>query len=648
MNTGSGRRYLFMTQYFPPETGAAPQRAYHFALNLVRAGHDVTVVTGMPNHPSGVTHDAYRRRLFARETMNGIRVVRSWLHATPRKTFVTRMLNQVSFMVSSAIAALFTRRVDVVLVTSPPLFLGLSAWFVSLVKRVPFVLDVRDYWPYAAVELGQLSDPRVIAMARGLESFLYRRAARIVAVTPGMIELMVERGIPKHRIELITNGADTELFSPADAQVPGSGRLTALYSGTHGLVHGMGAILDAAELLKNEERIDFLLVGDGVAKEELVRAATDRGLDNVSFRRSEAPETLVGTIRNAGVCLATTTAGSFGEGTIPVKLFDYMACGKPVVAAVSGDAAMVVREAGAGIVVEPGDGRALANALRALLEDEGARDRMGRSGREYVTRNYSRRMLAFRMIRILEETVDSERAVGGGRFGFRSYLAAKYTLDAVCAAVTVLLLSPVFALVALAIRLDSRGGALYRQQRIGVHSLEFTILKFRTMRIDAPEIATDLMQKQDHDYTTRVGRFLRKTSLDELPNLFNILRGEMSFVGPRPALYNQHELIEMRRQVRADLMRPGLTGWAQINGRDEISLDEKVRLDGFYVRNCSILLDVRVLLRTFGAMTRGQGDVPERQVDAQAGRSGAAGRRDGSAAAARAGAARPPEQGHGG
>jgi O-antigen biosynthesis protein WbqP len=426
-----------------------------------------------------------------------------------------------------------------------------------------------------------------------------------------MIDLMVERGIPRHRIELITNGADTELFAPEGEHPIGNGRMTVLYSGTHGLVHGMDAILDAAESLGENERVRFVMVGDGVAKERLMRDAGARGLDNVDFRPSEQPSALVGTIRDADVCLATTTPGSFGGGTIPVKLFDYMACGRPIVAAVSGDAADVVEASGSGLVVEPGSGAGIAAAVLRMLEDGPGRERMGRSGREYVLEHYSRRALAAKMTAILEETVGSERAVGGGRFGFRTYLAAKYTLDAVAALLSTVLLSPVFVAIAVAIRLDSQGGAIYRQERIGVHSLGFTILKFRTMRIDAPEIATDLMQKSDEDYTTRVGRMLRKTSLDELPNLLNILRGEMSFVGPRPALYNQYELIDMRRRVRADLMRPGLTGWAQINGRDEITLDEKVRLDGFYVRHCSLLLDLKILMGTFAAMTRGQGDVPE-------------------------------------
>ena len=144
---------------------------------------------------------------------------------------------------------------------------------------------------------------------------------------------------------------------------------------------------------------------------------------------------------------------------------------------------------------------------------------------------------------------------------------------------------------------------MFTQRRIGVYSEEFSICKFRTMDRRTPDLATDIMMQSPRDYTTRMGRLLRRTSLDELPNLINIVRGEMSIVGPRPALYNQHELIEKRRHVGADIMRPGLTGWAQINGRDSILLDEKVRLDEFYVRNCSFLLDLKILLRTASVMS---------------------------------------------
>jgi colanic acid biosynthesis glycosyl transferase WcaI len=596
-------RILFLSQYYPPETGAAPLRAYHFALNLAKAGHDVTIVTGMPNHPSGVKPPEYRRRILSRERRDGVRIIRTYLTATPRKTFKTRMANQISFAMSALGGGLLAGKCDVILVTSPPLFLGLSAWFLGIVKGAPFILDVRDYWPHAAVKLGQLKNRLFIRLAERLEGFLYRRAARIIAVTPGMLRLMLERGIPEHRIALITNGADLDRFSPAPtARDDESGGWTVLYTGTHGLVHGMGVILDAAEILKEDGRVTFVLVGDGAAKDDLMADSERRGLPNVRFLASQQPERLAETIRGADVCLATTTTGEFSAGTIPVKIFDYMACGKPVVGAVGGDAKAVIESSRAGVVVEPGDATGLAAALLDLLTDRARRETLGRCGRAYVEAEYSRARLAAKMDNILGTIVAAESGLGGSHLGFRAYLAAKYTLDFAVALAMLVATSPLFVALSVLVRIDSPGPALFRQRRIGVHSQEFPIWKFRTMYRHAPNIATDLMMVEPTDYTTRVGRLLRKTSLDELPNFWNILRGDMSVVGPRPALYNQYELIEARRRSAADLMRPGLTGWAQINGRDSITLDEKVRLDEFYVRNCSLLLDLRILLGTFSVI----------------------------------------------
>lgn len=603
-------KILFLTQYYPPETGAAPLRAHHFAVRLVRNGNDVTVLTGMPNHPSGVKLPAYRRKLACREEHDGVRVFRCALFATPRKTFATRMLNQLSFMVTSFLGGCRVGGCDVILVSSPPLFLGLSAWLLGLVKGVPFILDIRDYWPQAAVALGQLRGRLVISLATGLENFLYRRAARLVAVTPGMRRLMLEREIPRHRIALVANGADLECFSPgvpsatpAGTAQSGSGECTVLYSGTHGLVHGMEIILDAAELLLDDERVRFLLVGDGVAKQALVEDAKRRSLDNIEFVPSLQPDELVEVIRDADVCIASTTSGAFSAGTIPVKVFDYMACAKPVVAAVSGDARAVVEDSGGGIVVEPGDARGFADAIRVFIDDPDRRETCGENGREFVAAEYSRARLAARMEEVLTSVMASEKALGPDCRRVRRYLSLKYAIDAAFSLLFLTLTSPLLLVLTAMIRLDSPGRAVFRQRRIGIYSQEFPIAKFRTMDQLTPDLATDIMVGEPRSYTTRVGRFLRSTSLDEMPNFWNILKGEMSVVGPRPALYNQTELVEMRRRLGVDVVRPGLTGWAQINGRDSVSLDEKVRLDEFYVRNCSFLLDLKIILRTAGAMS---------------------------------------------
>ncbi len=599
-------RVLFLTQYYPPETGAAPLRAFHFATNLAKTGHTVTVVTGMPNHPSGVKHPEYRGRLAARETAAGVRIRRCWLFATPRKTFATRMANQLSFAFTAFFGGLATGRCDVILVTSPPLFLGVTGWLLGVLKGAPFVLDIRDYWPQAAIALGQLKGRRAIALAEGLERFLYRRASRIAAVTPSTVRMMAERGVPRSRIVLIPNGADTERFTPGPPHAGGRGgdRRTVLYSGTHGLIHGMRVILDAAEALKGDPSVRFVLVGDGAEKDALVREAADRGLSNIVFHPSQQPEQLAETIRSADVCLATMSGGEFSGTAVPVKMFDYMACARPVVAAVAGDAKEIMEASGGGIVVAPGDGNGLAGALRTLLADAELSERLGHAGYDYVRHEYSRAALAARTEAALREVVGADRWLGRGRLRFRRYLAVKYAMDAIAAVVLLAVTSPLFVLIAVAIAVDSRGSTIFSQRRVGVHSHEFTIYKFRTMRRDTPHVATDILMSQRVDYITRMGKFLRRVSLDELPNLFNVLRGDMSLVGPRPALYNQHELIAMRRGTGSDLMRPGITGWAQINGRNLITLDEKVRLDEFYVRNCSILMDARIVFRTVAVMLK--------------------------------------------
>lgn len=185
----------------------------------------------------------------------------------------------------------------------------------------------------------------------------------------------------------------------------------------------------------------------------------------------------------------------------------------------------------------------------------------------------------------------------------------KRCIDLLLSAVIMLVLSPVFLILIVAIRLDSKGPVMFKQKRIGLNKQTFEILKFRTMRIDTPhDVPTHLLKDPDR-YITRVGSFLRKTSLDELPQLWNIFAGEMSFVGPRPALWNQYDLIGARDQYRANDVRPGLTGWAQINGRDELPIELKAKLDGEYVKKLSFSVDLQCFFGTFAYVINRRGVV---------------------------------------
>ncbi|HHT7827037.1 TPA: sugar transferase [Streptococcus suis] len=189
------------------------------------------------------------------------------------------------------------------------------------------------------------------------------------------------------------------------------------------------------------------------------------------------------------------------------------------------------------------------------------------------------------------------------------YPVIKRILAVVISGTAIICLSPIFIFVALAIKLDSKGPVLFKQKRVGKNKSHFMIYKFRSMYVDAPSDMPTHLLKDPNAMITKVGGFLRKTSLDELPQLFNILKGEMAIVGPRPALWNQYDLIEERDKYGANDIRPGLTGWAQINGRDELEIDEKSKLDGFYVQHMSFALDVKCFFGTFLSVAKSEGVV---------------------------------------
>ncbi len=189
----------------------------------------------------------------------------------------------------------------------------------------------------------------------------------------------------------------------------------------------------------------------------------------------------------------------------------------------------------------------------------------------------------------------------------RSYMKWKRTLDLILSFGACLVLSPALLLLCIAIKMDSRGPVLFKQKRVGLHKTYFPIYKFRTMRIDTPkDMPTHLLANPDQ-YITKVGHFLRKSSLDELPQLFNILKGDMSFVGPRPALWNQDDLVAERDKYGANDVLPGLTGWAQINGRDELEIPVKAKLDGEYIKRMSFAFDMRCFLGTFVSVLKADG-----------------------------------------
>jgi glycosyltransferase involved in cell wall biosynthesis len=315
-------------------------------------------------------------------------------------------------MFSSIIAGLRVREVDLVWGTSPPIFQALTAWFLARCKRVPLLFEVRDLWPYFAVDVGVLRQPLLIRLSNWLERFLYRRAARVVVNSPGYIEHVRSHGAKA--VDLVPNGVDVAMFDPkADGAIfRRTNNLEAnyvvMYAGAHGMSNDLGVLLEAAARLRDVPELVIVLLGDGKEKPGLMARAHALGLSNVRFVPPVPKRLMPNALAAADACIAILKPIEAYKTTFPNKVFDYMAAGRPVVLAIDGVIRKVVEEAGAGIFVTPGDPVALEKVLRGLIADRELGVRMGLAGSVYVSEHYDRPKLAERMIWVMEQMLEGE------------------------------------------------------------------------------------------------------------------------------------------------------------------------------------------------------------------------------------------------
>jgi colanic acid biosynthesis glycosyl transferase WcaI len=407
-------RVLYLSQYFPPEVGATQTRAYEMATGLIHAGHQVTMLTEVPNHPEGIIRPGYRGRFCTREELDGIDVIRVWVRASREKTMRTRLAFYVSYMVNAALAGLLLARghYDLLYATSPPLFVGAAALGLSRLRRIPMVFEVRDLWPQSAVALGELSNPRLIRWATWLEECCYERARRIVVVTQGIRERLLERGTDGRKIDLIPNGANTELFRPRPEaarrlreELGLTGRFLVIYAGIHGIAQGLEHILRAAQQLADTPHIHFLFVGDGPCKAELQDMKNRLGLGNVTMLDAQPREAIPAFLSAADVALVPLRRLDLFKDAVPSKMFDAWACACPVVLSIEGEAHHVLQRAEAGVFVSPESLKALAEALLDLSQHRERCRTYGLNGRRFVQEHYSRQAQARQLARILECTV---------------------------------------------------------------------------------------------------------------------------------------------------------------------------------------------------------------------------------------------------
>ncbi len=397
--------------------GAPAARAAELSQHWAACGHEVTVLTGFPNHPTGIVPPAYRarlRRLIMREVVNGVKVIRTWLFPSANRGSYGRMLNYSSFCVSSAVTGLFLSSPDVVIATSPQLLVALSGWWIAESKRTPFVFEVRDLWPESLAAVGMGEPDSWLHRGLGkIAGFLYQRCDRIVVVSAAFQQHLVEKwGLPVHKISIAENGVETDLFSPGDAdrelrdEVGARGRFVVAYIGTMGMAHGLETLIEAAARLQNSApNVLVLLVGEGAEKEHIEALAQSRGLKNMRFVGQQPRERIPAYIRLADACLVMLKKTELFKTVIPTKMLEFMSCGRPLILGVDGQARKIMEEAQAGIFVEPGDVEALVQAVTQLAGNAEMRASLGGNGRRYILQFLSREQTAKRYIQVLTELI---------------------------------------------------------------------------------------------------------------------------------------------------------------------------------------------------------------------------------------------------
>jgi lipopolysaccharide/colanic/teichoic acid biosynthesis glycosyltransferase len=590
-------RILYATQWFEPEPIL---KGIYFAKLLRVHGHDVRVVTGFPNYPGGSFYPGYQLRLLHRETMDGIQIDRVPLYPSHSRSAFGRVLNYISFALSLTVYGLVTsRRPDVMYVYHPPLTVGLAAAVIAAARRIPFVYAIHDMWPDTLAASGMVSNRFILGIVDRLCRWVYARADRLVVVSPGFKRTLVERGVPKAKIEVIYNWPNEAEARPKHgsdlAAFALEGRFNIVFAGNIGPAQGLETVLKAAKIIeRTAPEIQFILVGDGIEADQLRARAIEMAVQSVRIM-PRVPQSEIGDLLAAADALLVHLKDNpLFRITIPAKTQFYLAMGKPILMGVSGDSADLIEKSGAGLVVKPGDAQALAAGVLELarLPKENL-TAMGARGRVFYEKELSAAKGTLATLAVLHSAASTRRRG----------LIVKRGFDVLVACVALILLSPFIFGTAVLVALNFGFPGILRQLRPGLYGQPFCLYKFRTMH-DSRDATGKLLP--DAQRLTSVGKIVRRLSLDELPQLWNVLRGDMSLVGPRPLLIEYLDRYTPE-QARRHEVKPGITGWAQVNGRNSISWDQKLDLDVWYVNNRSFILDLKILTMTIAHLLRAQG-----------------------------------------
>lgn len=391
-------KILILTQWYPPEPGLLMQE---LAQSLIGNGHQVTVLTGFPNYPSGKLYPGYRVQFLQREIIAGVPIIRVPLYPEHSRSGIKRAINYLSFAFSAALLGRWIApKPDVLFVYHPPLTVGIPAYVLSRLWRVPFVYQIQDMWPETLSATGMLNNSKIIQIIGYFAKWVYKKATSICVISPGFNSNLIEKGVPEKKIHTISNWVDPEAYyiaEPDNSLAESLGlakRFNVVFAGIIGAAQGLEVILEAAKLLREYNKIQFVLIGDGIALPELRKMAEAEHLKNVLFLGRYPQARMPGLYALADVLLVHLKDDPLFNITIPHKTLTYLASGKPILAAVAGDTAEVVKQAGAGITCQPSNPNALAEAVKRLYATRKTElQLMGRNGRKAAQTLYSREYL---------------------------------------------------------------------------------------------------------------------------------------------------------------------------------------------------------------------------------------------------------------
>lgn len=402
---------LLITQYFPPEIGAAATRWGDYVQILIKKGHRVTVLCEMPNYPLGTYFPGYKRQWVKQEKVSpNLTIIRSFAWANNRNSAIKKLGHYLVFMFSGLLTAFRLKNYHVLIVSSPPLFVGVIGAIISKIKSIYFFLDIRDLWPESVMALGEVRSKWVFNMGKKLESFIYKSTNGYILTVPGFQKHFTNHypeQLNKPMINLI-NGVSNTFFDLAKKydRIPGK-RFAVLYSGNMGLAQGLESVIKAADILQKYP-IDFKFVGSGVKQKALKTKADKLGLKNVVFLPVQKKEELIKLIKKASVCLVPLKNNPLFKKAIPSKMFEYMACGRPVIVSISGEVTEIIKKAKSGLISSPEDANSIADSILYYYNNRGKIIEQGRNGVMYVKENVRKEVLISHVMKKMQNAINKK------------------------------------------------------------------------------------------------------------------------------------------------------------------------------------------------------------------------------------------------